>query len=241
MGVQNKLAEIRQLRDISAANLASRVGVTRQTIYAIEAQKYVPNTLVALRLAEILEVTVEQIFSMQDKKEQAGKQTTVDLIQDPAASWLPNQPLKLCSVGNRRIGVPASPIQGEIPDADAVIVEQGKTGTAVVQVFRDETVPENRLLLAGCDPAIPALARYLLKHGNIEVVTLGCSSTRAMNLLQEKKIHIGGTHLSGKLNQENNLQVIHRFFPKGGCRVATFASWAEGLVVAQGNPKKISA
>jgi putative molybdopterin biosynthesis protein len=239
MRVQNKLAEIRQLRGISAAKLASKVGVTRQTIYAIESQKYVPNTLVALRLSEILEVTVEQIFSMAEETALSEKQTTADLIEDPAVPCLPNQPLRLCLVGNRKIGVPASPIQGEIPDADAVIVDPGKTGPAIVSVFRDEAIPENRLLLAGCDPAIPALARYLLRHGNIEVVTLGCSSTRAMKLLQERKIHIGGTHLSGKL-KEDNLQVIHRFFPKGGCRVATFASWAEGLVVARGNPRGIS-
>lgn len=240
MQVQNRLAEIRQQRGISAAELASRVGVTRQTIYAIEASKYVPNTLVALRLSEILEVSVEQIFALQEESVPAEKQTTVNLIQDSSAPCVPNQPLKICRVGNRKIGVPTPPIHGEIPPADAVIVDSAKPESAVVRIFGEEAGSENRLLLAGCDPAIPALARYLLKHGNIEVVPLGCSSTRAMKLLQEQKIHIGGTHLSGKSKQANNLQVIHRFFPKGGCRVATFASWEEGLVTARGNPLGIS-
>jgi putative molybdopterin biosynthesis protein len=240
MQVQNKLAEIRQLRGISAAELASRVGVTRQTIYAIEAHKYVPNTLVALRLSEILEVPVEQIFAIQEESGRTGKQTTVDLIEDPSAPWAPNQPLKICQVGNRKIGVPTPPIHGEIPAADAVILDSAKPESAVVRLLQKEAYPENRLLLAGCDPAIPSLARYLLKHGNIEVIHLGCSSTRAMKLLQERKIHIGGTHLSGKQNKGNNLDVIQRFFPKGGCRVATFASWEEGLVTARGNPKGIS-
>ncbi len=240
MQVQNRLSEIRQLRGISASELAARVGVTRQTIYAIEAHKYVPNTLVALRLSEILEVSVEQIFAIEEEAGRAGRQMTVDLIEDPSAPCLPNQPLRICQVGSRKIGVPTPPIHGEIPAADAVIVDAGKPGSTVVRLFRDESYPENRLLVAGCDPAIPALARYLLKHGNIEVVTMGCSSTRAMKLLQERKIHIGGTHLSGTSNKENNLQVIHRFFPKGGCRVATFASWEEGLVTARGNPKGIS-
>ncbi|MBN2320887.1 MAG: helix-turn-helix domain-containing protein [Acidobacteria bacterium] len=240
MQVRNKLAEIRQLRGISAAELASRIGVTRQTIYAIEAHKYVPNTLVALRLSEILEVPVEQVFAIEGESGQAGKQLTVDLIEDPSTPYVQNQPLKICQVGNRKIGVPTSPIHGEIPPADAVIVDSARPESAVVQIFGEEAYSENRLLLAGCDPAIPALARYLLKHGNIEVIHLGCSSTRAMKLLQERKIHIGGTHLSGKQNKENNLQVIHRFFPKGGCRVATFASWEEGFVTARGNPKGIS-
>lgn len=240
MNVLSNLAEIRKKRGISAAKLASEVGVTRQTIYAIEARKYVPNTLVALRLAEILQVTVEELFSVQKEQSSAGEQTLVDLIEDSSSIRHPNQPLKLCKVGSRKIGVPALPVQGEIPDADAVVVDASKAGSALARVFREDTVPENRLLLAGCDPAIPALARYMLKHGNTEIVTMGCSSTRAMKLLQERKIHIGGTHLSGKSKTCGNLQVIQEFFPKGGCHVATFASWSEGLVVAKGNPKNIS-
>jgi molybdate-binding protein len=143
-------------------------------------------------------------------------------------------------VGKKRIGVPAPPLQGEIPEADAVLLDPGQTGAAVAKFIRDEAIPENRILLAGCDPAIPTLARHMLKHENIEVVTMGASSTRAMNLLRERKIHIGGTHLSGKSNRNSNIQVIHRFFPRDDCRVATFASWAEGLVVAQNNPKQIT-
>ncbi len=40
------------------------VGVTRQTIYAMEAGSYVPNTAVALRLAQALEVKVEDLFAL---------------------------------------------------------------------------------------------------------------------------------------------------------------------------------
>ena len=240
MRIENKLAEIRKLRGISAAKLASEVGVTRQTIYAIEAQKYIPNTLVALRLSETLEVPVEEIFSMQREDKLPREQTTVELIEDPSAAYQPNQPLKLCMVGNKKIGVPANPLQGEIPDADAVILHPGKAGSALTRIIREDAIPENRLLLAGCDPAIPALARYLLRRENIEVVTMGCSSTRALNLLKERKIHIGGTHLKSTSNPANSLEVVQQFFPKGDCRVANFASWAEGFVVAQGNPLKIS-
>lgn len=240
MNVENRLAEIRKLRGISAAKLASEIGVTRQTIYAIEAQKYIPNTLIALQLSETLEVTVEELFLKQRENRPSGQKTTVHLIEDPVSNLPVRQPLKLCMVGNMRIGVPASPVQGQIPDADAVIVDSDGKGSATAHIFRDDAIPENRLLLAGCDPAIPSLARYLLKHENIEVVTLGVSSTRAMNLLREEKIHIGGTHLSGKSKKEDNLQVIQRFFPEGKCHVATFASWAEGLVVARNNPKKVS-
>ncbi len=52
--IENHLGTLRQKRGISAAQLARTVGVTRQTIYAMEAGSYVPNTAVALRLAQAL-------------------------------------------------------------------------------------------------------------------------------------------------------------------------------------------
>ena len=53
--VENRLAEIRKGRGIGASDLARRVNVSRQTIYAIEIGTYVPNTQVALHLARELE------------------------------------------------------------------------------------------------------------------------------------------------------------------------------------------
>ena len=63
--VENRLAQIRKSRGVGASDLARRVNVSRQTIYAIEAGTYVPNTEVALNLARELEVTVDELFSLQ--------------------------------------------------------------------------------------------------------------------------------------------------------------------------------
>ena len=51
MRAKNNLAKIRQKRGLSVVALAAQVGVKRQTIYAIEAGSYIPNTVVALKLA----------------------------------------------------------------------------------------------------------------------------------------------------------------------------------------------
>jgi DNA-binding XRE family transcriptional regulator len=59
---KNALYVFRQRRGISASNVADLVGVSRQTIYAIEAGQYVPNTVIALRLAHVLGTTVETLF-----------------------------------------------------------------------------------------------------------------------------------------------------------------------------------
>jgi len=58
----SKLRELREARGVSAAALARLAEVERQTVYAIEAGSYVPNTLVALRIARALGSTVEEIF-----------------------------------------------------------------------------------------------------------------------------------------------------------------------------------
>ena len=80
MNVGNRLSHIRQKRGYSAAALAGKVGVSRQTIYATEAESYVPNTLVALRLARVLEVLVEELFRLEDASPPRPSTKEVDLI-----------------------------------------------------------------------------------------------------------------------------------------------------------------
>ncbi len=239
MHVQNRLADIRQQRGLSAAALAGKVGVKRQTIYAIEAQRYVPNTLVALRLAEALDVPVEKIFSI-EAKASAAEAMSVDLLMDPSVYGKPNQPVRVCKVGRRVVGVPSLPVLGELPAADAVVVGAGSSGRILVRPFHAEDLGGNRLLVAGCDPGMPVLARHLFQDGNTELITTGCSSTQALTWLKEGKIHVAGTHLRTEAANSSTLDVIRKFFPKGGFRVMTFASWEEGLVVAAGNPKGIA-
>ena len=60
--VENRLGESRKSRGVGASDLARRVHVSRQTIYAIELGTYVPNTEAALNLARELEVTVDDLF-----------------------------------------------------------------------------------------------------------------------------------------------------------------------------------
>jgi putative transcriptional regulator len=58
--------QIRRLRfdhdEMTQQALAERVGVTRQTIIALEANQYAPSLLLAFRIARTFGVTVEQVF-----------------------------------------------------------------------------------------------------------------------------------------------------------------------------------
>ena len=53
--VINNLVQFRRKRGLTAIELAKEIGVTRQTIYAMETGAYVPNTTVALKLAQVLD------------------------------------------------------------------------------------------------------------------------------------------------------------------------------------------
>jgi putative transcriptional regulator len=64
-GCSNNLAQLRAKRGLAAAELEAQTGISRQTIHAIEAGLYVPNTAVSLKLACILDTTVGELFQLE--------------------------------------------------------------------------------------------------------------------------------------------------------------------------------
>ena len=62
----NSIKVERAKKNITQADLAKRAKVSRQTINAMELGKYVPSTLLSLRLAQIFEVEVSQIFTLEE-------------------------------------------------------------------------------------------------------------------------------------------------------------------------------
>jgi putative transcriptional regulator len=62
MTLCNRLKETRVTRNLTQEALAQAVGVTRQSIIAIEKGKYVPSVRLALELAQALEAPLEDIF-----------------------------------------------------------------------------------------------------------------------------------------------------------------------------------
>lgn len=63
--MKNNLKVHRAIHNLTQEDLAQKVGVTRQTINAIEKGKYSPSLFVALKIAKIVEVNVESIFSLE--------------------------------------------------------------------------------------------------------------------------------------------------------------------------------
>lgn len=62
----NKLKVLRAIKNISQEDLAKQIEVSRQTINAMEKGKYVPSTVIALKLARYFEISVEKIFVLEE-------------------------------------------------------------------------------------------------------------------------------------------------------------------------------
>jgi len=60
--MKNKLKVLRAERDWSQADLAERLNVSRQTVNAIETEKYDPSLPLAFKIAELFEKKIEEIF-----------------------------------------------------------------------------------------------------------------------------------------------------------------------------------
>jgi putative transcriptional regulator len=65
--IKNRIRELRfHNGEMTQQQLAERAGVTRQTIIALEAGKYVPSLLLAFRLASAFGVHIEDVFQYED-------------------------------------------------------------------------------------------------------------------------------------------------------------------------------
>ena len=71
MLLQNRLRELRRQQGLTQAQLAQAVGISRQSIIAIEKSKYKPTIELALKLARALSCPVEELFWLQES--QGGK------------------------------------------------------------------------------------------------------------------------------------------------------------------------
>ena len=65
--MKNRIKALRKSRGYRQEDLAAALGVSRQTIIAIENDKYDPSLVLAMKLARFLQTTVEELFQMEDK------------------------------------------------------------------------------------------------------------------------------------------------------------------------------
>ncbi len=64
--MKNTIKVQRAIHDLTQEGLAKKIGVSRQTINSIEKNRYVPSTALALKIARLFEVSVHDIFELEE-------------------------------------------------------------------------------------------------------------------------------------------------------------------------------
>ena len=66
--MQNKIKEYRAKHHLTQAELAEKVGVRTETILFLQMGKYTPSLTLALQIAKIFQVPIEELFSLEDNE-----------------------------------------------------------------------------------------------------------------------------------------------------------------------------
>jgi len=67
--MKNKLKVLRAMHNLTQEQLADKIGISRQTVIAIERDKYLPSLGLAFKIARLFKVKVEDIFSYEEKED----------------------------------------------------------------------------------------------------------------------------------------------------------------------------
>ncbi len=240
----NHLKTFRTQRGLSQGELATRAGITRQAVSAIESNLYLPTTAVALKLASVLECHVEDLFSLTP---------TEDIIEGTLIGHLPQVEtsthsirVKVSTVGKRTVVRPVTDLGEQLSFAvptDGYITGTDRTlsgSTVSVKLSRGRDAIEQEISVAGCDPAIFLVGEHLRRHkGRTTVVGWTMGSMAALQALQRGEVHVAGMHLFDPVTGESNLPFLRRTLKGSGYEVVTFATWEEGFLVRAGNPLSI--
>lgn len=65
--MKNNVRIVRLTQKLSQTDLAEKAGVSRQTIYSVEQGRYIPSTVLALKISSILEKNIEELFELESE------------------------------------------------------------------------------------------------------------------------------------------------------------------------------
>ena len=229
MGV-NASSDLRARRDaqgITQADLAARVGISRQALGAIEAGRSLPAVDVALRIGRVLGASVEALFGRDDPRL---------AVSSVGAGDFPGGRVSLAHVRGHWAAHPLG--DDGLRLASDAIVDVDAPGH--VWFTRPEAAARENVAVAGCAPAIGILAdRLNAQTGPGRFVWLARSSGRALAALATGRVHVAGVHLVDDASGEANVADVRRAACPFPVSLVTLARWDAGLIVPEGNPRAI--
>ncbi|MCG3151380.1 MAG: hypothetical protein GEEBNDBF_00652 [bacterium] len=216
-GTTHPLRILRLAQDLTQAELATRAGVSRTAISAIEQQTLVPSVTAALALAEALATTVEQLFGVSPQPAGALRW-----------AWAPTY-------------VPSRYWQAEVAGqywcfpADADVSSPWLAGDGIAPDGHIPTtllpVATQTLVIATCDPLAVLLAEEYRRQTNGRLLILRRSSNVAAHLLQEGLVHGAGLHLATDASPESNAARLTGSKDTTRWSLVPVARWEAGIAL----------
>ena len=243
--LENHLKRVRIAAGMTQSQLAANVGISRQAYASLEIGRANPSTEVALRLARELGRTVDSLFFLPEKslfgiEAELVVGSTVGLPDSTDESL--GLRTRVFRVGNRTF---ARPLYGAgntrhsvVPAEGLVLSEMTAARRVTVQPFDSAEFDVPTLSMLGCDPAIGLIEAGLSKRG-VTLVSSEESSKSALLGLARGEAHVAGCHLLDDSTGSYNSSWVELLVPFP-CTLVTFATWQQGLIIAQGNPQNIS-
>jgi molybdate-binding protein/DNA-binding XRE family transcriptional regulator len=233
------LRERRLKAGLQQRELAERVGVSRQTLGALEAGESVPATSIALQLARALGCRVEDIFSLGED----DSPLDAVLVGDRGDSAL-RQRVAIAAVEERWVAhlLDGESATGLAAPADGLLAGARRDAKRPVRVqpLRESQALRENLFAAGCDPALALLAGHVGERWQgSRVHWLEAGSGKALDMIAERQVHLAGLHLYDEETGEYNVAPVRRRLGGRAMVLVNLAVWEQGLVVAAGNPRKI--
>ncbi|HYV49068.1 MAG TPA: substrate-binding domain-containing protein, partial [Myxococcaceae bacterium] len=223
MRLTNGLKRARLDRELTQQELAERVGISRQSLNALEAGRVVPGTDVALGLARELGRRVEALFSLEDGP-------SVDAVFAGKAPGEGGR-LALAEVDGHWVARALGP--GDPAAADGLL-RRGQ-----VRPLGSLDRARKRLVVMGCAPVLGVLASRLGEDAALPMSWVRGSSGAAMNALARREVHVAGIHLRDGVTGSQNVLEVQRRFPEQPMLVVNLVTWEQGIVAAPGNPRRL--
>jgi molybdate-binding protein/DNA-binding XRE family transcriptional regulator len=215
--LRNTVRAYRVARGWSQEELATRAGVSRAGISAIETGRLIPSAATALTLAAVFACRVEDLFAFASPS-----------VSESTWAWQPQQePCRYwhAIVGGRKMLYPVEPTNLGITAHDGVFQDGSFRETSAMP-------PTDTLVVACCDPAIGLLGGQLQQSGGFRLLALQRPSQSALSLLAQGIVHVAGIHLSRGGDQARNAAAAKEKL-KQGFVLLRVARWQEGLAVAR--------
>ncbi|MGH8067561.1 MAG: substrate-binding domain-containing protein [Candidatus Entotheonellia bacterium] len=242
--VENRIRSRRQAAGLSQQALAQRCGLTRQAVNAIEAGHYIPSTLVALRFSIALGCRVEELFRLTGER----RRVEAEWLGEPSTGDVARTRIQLARVGDRLFARPLTAAAAfTAADGLTMPVERAPRSKKVthpwvtIDLWVDAELPDRTVVVLGCDPALALLGAHLTRrYPAFRLIWVHSSSLTALRLLRRGEAHAAGTHLWDQESGEYNVPYVRRELSGRRLVIVTLSEWQQGLIVARGNPKKIS-